>query len=129
MSILCQADNRVGLFSLYCAQVLAAVRFRGLDLSPRRVRLAAEAAKRLRLSNITYEVGNLRDYRVGGVYEAAYMFDIVHHIPRKRWRGSRRGRTRAATPAGAISGGIAIRGRPIDVGSPMPSISWSAWAG
>src|SRR5436309_1584040 len=70
-----------GLFSLYYAQLQPAARFRGLDLNPRRVGLAAAAAKRLGLANVAYAVGDARTYRADGEYAAAYMLDIVHHIP------------------------------------------------
>ncbi|HEV8306078.1 MAG TPA: class I SAM-dependent methyltransferase [Methylomirabilota bacterium] len=70
-----------GLFSLYYAQVLPRARFRGLDLNARRVRIAAQAAHRLGLGNAEYAVGDAREYRTDGVHAAAYMLDIVHHIP------------------------------------------------
>ncbi len=70
-----------GLFSLYYAQVLPGARFRGLDLDRRRIALATAAARRLGLANATYAVGDARTYRADDQYAAAYMLDIVHHIP------------------------------------------------
>jgi len=70
-----------GLFSLYYAQLFPAARFRGLDVNARRIGLATGAARRLGLSNATYAVGDAREYRADGQYAAAYMLDIVHHIP------------------------------------------------
>ena len=70
-----------GLFSLYYAQLLPAASFRGLDLNARRVALASEAARRLGLGNTAYAVGDARTYRADGEYAAAYMLDIVHHVP------------------------------------------------
>ena len=70
-----------GLFSLYYAQVLPGASFQGVDLSARRVALATEAARRLGLANAAYAVGDARGYRVEGTLAAAYMLDIVHHIP------------------------------------------------
>lgn len=70
-----------GLFSLYYAQLLPVARFKGLDRNARRIGLATEAAKRLGLSNTTYQVGDARDYRANEAYAAAYMLDLVHHIP------------------------------------------------
>ena len=90
-----------GLFSLYYAQVLPRARLTGLDLDARRVQMATEAARRLGLANAAYQVGDARDWqapatyrgacRVGdapdgqgpATYRAAYMLDIVHHIPRE----------------------------------------------
>jgi ubiquinone/menaquinone biosynthesis C-methylase UbiE len=45
------------------------------------VGLAAEAARRLGLANVAYAVGDARRYRADGAYAAAYMLDIVHHVP------------------------------------------------
>ena len=70
-----------GLFSLYYAQVFPRTSFRGLDVDPRRVGLAREAARRLGLANVAYAVGDARDYRADGRHQGAYMLDIVHHIP------------------------------------------------
>ncbi len=70
-----------GLFSLYYAQLIPAASFRGLDLNPRRVALATEAARRLGLANTAYAVDDARTYRADAEYAAAYMLDIVHHVP------------------------------------------------
>ena len=70
-----------GLFSLYYAQLLPAVRFRGLDLNARRIAVATAAARRLGLDNARYTVGDARAYRADAEYAAAYMLDIVHHVP------------------------------------------------
>ncbi len=70
-----------GLFSLYYAQLLPTASFRGFDLNRRRVELATATARRLGLSNVTYEVGDAREWRADRQHAAAYMLDIVHHIP------------------------------------------------
>jgi SAM-dependent methyltransferase len=70
-----------GLFSLYYARLTPEARFLGLDLSPRRVALATEAARRLGLRNATYATGDARDYRASAEHAGAYMLDIIHHIP------------------------------------------------
>ena len=70
-----------GLFSLYYASVLPAIEIEGLDLNPRRIAMARKAAERLGLRNARYEVGNATDFRGGRVFDAAYMLDIIHHIP------------------------------------------------
>lgn len=69
-----------GLFSLYFAQLRPRCRFTGLDLDPRRIRLATEAGRRLGLANVGYAVGDARDYRAVQPVAAAYMLDIVHHV-------------------------------------------------
>ena len=71
-----------GLFSLYYASVRPALRLEGLDKNPRRIEMARRAAARLGLANVSYRVGDATDFRGGEeLYDAAYMLDIVHHIP------------------------------------------------
>ena len=74
-----------GLFSLYYASAHPALTVEGFDLNPRRIEMARAAARRLGLANVRYTVGNVMDYRGGGRggerFDAAYMLDIVHHIP------------------------------------------------
>jgi hypothetical protein len=48
--------------------------------------MARRAAQRLGLSNVRYEVGNVVDFRGDTTYHAAYMLDIVHHIPEETVR-------------------------------------------
>jgi 2-polyprenyl-6-hydroxyphenyl methylase/3-demethylubiquinone-9 3-methyltransferase len=70
-----------GLFSLYYASVRPRLAIEGLDLNPRRIATARAAAARLGLTHVRYAVGNAVDYRDGRPFDAAYMLDIVHHIP------------------------------------------------
>ena len=70
-----------GLFSLYYAATAPARFVRGLDVDARRVALARRAAQRLGLENVAYEEGDARDFKGDGEVGAAYMLDIVHHIP------------------------------------------------
>jgi SAM-dependent methyltransferase len=70
-----------GLFSLYYAATGPQRLLRGLDLDPRRVAQARRAATRLGLDNVAYEVGDARHFKGDGAVSAAYMLDIVHHVP------------------------------------------------
>lgn len=70
-----------GLFSLYYAETGPRRLLRGLDLDRRRIELARRAARRLGLENALYEVGDAREFKGDGEVLAAYMLDIVHHIP------------------------------------------------
>jgi 2-polyprenyl-3-methyl-5-hydroxy-6-metoxy-1,4-benzoquinol methylase len=71
-----------GLFSLYYASVRPGLRLEGLDKNARRIDMARRAAARLGLDNATYRVGDATGFRGGEApYDAAYMLDIVHHIP------------------------------------------------
>jgi SAM-dependent methyltransferase len=75
-----------GLFSLYYASVRPDLRLAGLDRNARRIAMARAAAARLGLSNVSYEVGDATAYRGGEPFDAAYMLDIVHHIPEEAVR-------------------------------------------
>lgn len=70
-----------GLFSLYYASVGPRRFLRGLDVSARRVAMARAAAARLGLDNVAYEQADARDFKGDGEVAAAYMLDIVHHVP------------------------------------------------
>jgi 2-polyprenyl-6-hydroxyphenyl methylase/3-demethylubiquinone-9 3-methyltransferase len=70
-----------GLFSLYYAATRPGLEIEGFDLNPRRIEMARAAAGRLGLRNVRHEVGNVMDFRGGRQFAAAYMLDIVHHVP------------------------------------------------
>jgi len=70
-----------GLFSLYYAAVAPRRFLRGLDVNGRRIAMARRAAARLGLENVAYEERDARDFKGDGQYAAAYMLDIVHHVP------------------------------------------------
>ena len=70
-----------GLFSLYYAATGPRRLVRGLDIDARRIALARRAAARLGLDNVTYEASDARDFKGDGEVAAAYMLDIVHHVP------------------------------------------------
>jgi cyclopropane fatty-acyl-phospholipid synthase-like methyltransferase len=75
-----------GLFSLYYASVCPGLQIAGLDRNARRIAMARAAARRLGLANVRYEVGDARDFRGGTLFDAAYMLDIVHHVPEEAVR-------------------------------------------
>jgi len=70
-----------GLFSLYYAATGPRRFVRGLDVDARRIALARRAAARLGLDNVAYEQSDARDFKGDGEVRAAYMLDIVHHVP------------------------------------------------
>jgi|SRR5919108_1024521 2-polyprenyl-3-methyl-5-hydroxy-6-metoxy-1,4-benzoquinol methylase len=70
-----------GLFSLYFAAVAPGRFVRGLDVSERRIGMARRAARRLSIDNVAYDHGDARDFKGDGEVAAAYMLDIVHHVP------------------------------------------------
>src|SRR5882724_6387883 len=115
-----------GLFSLYYASVLPALTVEGFDLNPRRIEMARAAARRLGLGNVRYEVGDVMDYRGGARFDAAYMLDIVHHIPEEAVRPLLE-QVAKTLPAGGT--GSWIPARPSNTG-PRRSCrpSWRTWA-
>jgi 2-polyprenyl-3-methyl-5-hydroxy-6-metoxy-1,4-benzoquinol methylase len=70
-----------GLFSLYSAATARRRFVRGLDVNARRIGIARRAAARLGLDNVQYEQGDARDFKGDAEVVAAYMLDIVHHVP------------------------------------------------
>jgi 2-polyprenyl-3-methyl-5-hydroxy-6-metoxy-1,4-benzoquinol methylase len=70
-----------GLFSLYYAATGPRRFLRGLDIDGRRLALARRAAGRLGVANVSYEQRDARDFKGDGEVAAAYMLDIVHHVP------------------------------------------------
>ena len=70
-----------GLFSLYYAATGPERFVRGIDVNGRRIALARRAAARLGIANVAYDEGDARDFKGDGELAAAYMLDIVHHVP------------------------------------------------
>jgi 2-polyprenyl-3-methyl-5-hydroxy-6-metoxy-1,4-benzoquinol methylase len=70
-----------GLFSLYYAATAPGRFVRGLDVNGRRIGIARRAAGRLGIDNVVYEQGDARDFKGDSEFSAAYMLDIVHHVP------------------------------------------------
>jgi 2-polyprenyl-3-methyl-5-hydroxy-6-metoxy-1,4-benzoquinol methylase len=70
-----------GLFSLYYAATGPRRFLRGVDIDGRRLALARRAAGRLGVANVSYEQGDAREFKTDGEVAAAYMLDIVHHVP------------------------------------------------
>ncbi len=75
-----------GLFSLYYASVRPGLRLEGFDRNPRRIAMARAAAQKLGLGNVRYEAGDVMDFRADEAFDAAYMLDIIHHIPEEAVR-------------------------------------------
>jgi 2-polyprenyl-3-methyl-5-hydroxy-6-metoxy-1,4-benzoquinol methylase len=91
-----------GLFSLYYAATGAERLMRGVDLNRRRIALARRAASRLGLANVTYEEGDARDFKGDSEVAAAYMLDIVHHVPPSAVPSLLRQLHRAVMPGGTL---------------------------
>jgi 2-polyprenyl-3-methyl-5-hydroxy-6-metoxy-1,4-benzoquinol methylase len=70
-----------GLFALHFAIQNPGLRIRGFDLSERRVNMARRAAERLGMRNVQFDVADAARFRFESPISAAYMLDLVHHIP------------------------------------------------
>ena len=71
-----------GLFSLYFATRFPGIKIFGIDLNPGRIKSATSAAKRLGVANIEFSVGDAAEFVCSHTIQAAYMLDLVHHIPK-----------------------------------------------
>jgi 2-polyprenyl-3-methyl-5-hydroxy-6-metoxy-1,4-benzoquinol methylase len=72
-----------GLFALHFAIKQPHIRVRGFDLSARRVDMARRAAQRLGVSNVQFDVADAAAFRFDSPIAAAYMLDLIHHIPER----------------------------------------------
>jgi 2-polyprenyl-3-methyl-5-hydroxy-6-metoxy-1,4-benzoquinol methylase len=71
-----------GLFSLYFAKMNKHAQFYGVDLSQKRISLAKDAAKKLKIHNAHYSVGSATELVLNQTFDAIYAIDIIHHIPK-----------------------------------------------
>jgi 2-polyprenyl-3-methyl-5-hydroxy-6-metoxy-1,4-benzoquinol methylase len=72
-----------GLFALHFAIQQPGILVRGFDLNERRVNMARRAAKRLGVSNVQFDVADAATFRFDSPIAAAYMLDLIHHIPER----------------------------------------------
>ena len=91
-----------GLFSLYYAATSAGRLVRGVDVDRKRIGLARRASARLGRDNVVYEEGDARDFKGDSQVAAAYMLDIVHHIPPDTVPSLLRQLHRAVAPGGLL---------------------------
>jgi 2-polyprenyl-3-methyl-5-hydroxy-6-metoxy-1,4-benzoquinol methylase len=76
-----------GLFAAYFGQTQPRRRITGVDPNPRRIRLARRVADRLGMRQHTFVVGDVRDAVLEGPFDAAYVLDVMHHLPADdQWR-------------------------------------------
>ncbi len=75
-----------GLFAAYFGQTHRARRIVGIDPDARRVAIARRVASRLGLGDHEFVVGDVRDATVSGPFDAAYVLDVMHHLPREDQR-------------------------------------------
>jgi 2-polyprenyl-3-methyl-5-hydroxy-6-metoxy-1,4-benzoquinol methylase len=75
-----------GLFAAYFGQTQPARRILGVDPDVRRIGLARRVASRLGLAQHSFYVGDVRDVAIEGPFDAAYVLDVMHHIPEEDQR-------------------------------------------
>lgn len=71
-----------GLFALYFAKLRPGMSIEGFDYNERRIHDANDAASKLGIENARFRCGDATKVSVNGSYDAVYMLDIVHHVPR-----------------------------------------------
>ena len=70
-----------GLFAAYFGQTQPRRRIVGVDPSARRIAIARDVAGRLGLHEHAFVVGDVRDAEIEGPFDAAYVLDVMHHLP------------------------------------------------
>jgi 2-polyprenyl-3-methyl-5-hydroxy-6-metoxy-1,4-benzoquinol methylase len=71
-----------GLFAAYFGQMHRRRRIVGVDPDARRIGIARSVAERLGLDGHSFVAGDIRDAAVQGPFDAAYVLDVMHHLPR-----------------------------------------------
>ena len=89
MDLLLAAEGRIldvgcgfGLFAAYFGQTEPRRRIVGVDPNARRIALAERVASELGLSSHEFHVGDVRTVGVEGPFDAAYVLDVMHHLPK-----------------------------------------------
>jgi SAM-dependent methyltransferase len=70
-----------GLFAAYFGQTHPRRRIVGVDPDARRIGIAREVAAHLSLGAHEFLVGDIRDAPLRGPFDAAYVLDVMHHLP------------------------------------------------
>ncbi len=70
-----------GLFAAYFGQMHRRRRIVGVDPDARRIGIARGVAEQLGLRGHTFIAGDIRDAAVVGPFHAAYVLDVMHHLP------------------------------------------------
>jgi 2-polyprenyl-3-methyl-5-hydroxy-6-metoxy-1,4-benzoquinol methylase len=70
-----------GLFAAYFGQTHPRRRIVGVDPDARRIGIARGVASKLSLPDHEFIVGDVRDAEIRGPFDAAYVLDVMHHLP------------------------------------------------
>jgi 2-polyprenyl-3-methyl-5-hydroxy-6-metoxy-1,4-benzoquinol methylase len=71
-----------GLFAAYFGQTEPRRHIVGIDPNERRIELARKVARELELDRHEFHVGDVRTASIDGTFDAAYVLDVMHHIPK-----------------------------------------------
>jgi 2-polyprenyl-3-methyl-5-hydroxy-6-metoxy-1,4-benzoquinol methylase len=71
-----------GLFGLYFASSHPGLSITGIDTNGGRIRMARRAAERLGVRNTVFHIGDARALALAESFDAVYMLDLIHHVPR-----------------------------------------------
>lgn len=69
-----------GLFGCYFATRYPEMRYHGIDRNEGRVAVASLAARRLGLTNVTFEHSDATTLKLSDEYDAVLMIDLMHHL-------------------------------------------------
>lgn len=70
-----------GLFSLYYAMQYPDLKILGIDINPKRIKMAKKSACKLSLSNAAFMVCDATALNIRTKVRGVYMLDLIHHIP------------------------------------------------
>jgi SAM-dependent methyltransferase len=70
-----------GLFAAYFGQTQPRRRITGIDTNERRIAMARHVGSSLGLGSHEFIVGDARSAKVVGPFDAAYVLDVMHHVP------------------------------------------------
>lgn len=89
LDLLLPEDGRIldigcgfGLFAAYFGQTQTARRIVGVDPDERRIEMARRTCSRLGLTGHTFVAGDARTAPLEGPFDAAYVLDVMHHLPK-----------------------------------------------
>jgi len=71
-----------GLFSLYFAATEPGRELVGVDADGARIGYARDSGRELGLDNVSYQVKSAQDVASDGSFDAIYLLDLIHHLPK-----------------------------------------------
>lgn len=91
-----------GLFSLYFGLDAPERTLVGVDLSEKRIEWARRCADRLGVTNVSYTASNVLEWKESAPFDAIFMLDLIHHLPKDEVAGFLHKVTRLISPGGIL---------------------------